>query len=108
MILLISISHAVGSHYPSVTQKSPKHPGHFRGLLNQMSQRNELTNLDYDDNEVKNEKGNVVGFTGSVTFTHQGIQRKFKSRGVHTTKSSAYESAAEEAFNAIGEKLMRY
>ena len=73
-----------------------------------MSQCNELTYLSYAEIKVKNEKGNVVGFTGVVTFTHQGIQRKFKSRGVHTTKSSAYESAAEEAFNAIGEWLMRY
>ena len=103
VILLISITLAVGSNYPSLTQKSAKHPGHFRGLLNQISQRDELTSLGYAEIENRNEKGNLVGFTGVVTFTHQGIPKKFKSRGVHATKSSAQESAAEEAFNTIGE-----
>ena len=104
LILLISIALAVGPSFltqPPATQKSPQHPGHFRGLLNQLFQGNKITSPAYTETSTVDE-ANVVRFIGVVTFTHQVNPKKFTSRGVHTTKVSAHESAAEQAYITIG------
>ena len=70
--------------------------GFYRGQLHQLSQRGEEKHMQYE------ERDHDKGFTAAVTFMQQGSLKKFQSRGVHTSKSSADESAAECAVSRIG------
>ena len=109
LILLISIALAVGPSFltqPPATQKSPQHPGHFRGLLNQLFQGNKITSPHVYTETSTVDEPNVVRFIGVATFTHQGTPKRFTSRGVHTTKVSALESAAEQAYITIGKSAI--
>ena len=110
LILFMSIALAVGPSFltqPPATQKSPQHPGHFRGLLNQLFQGNKITSPAYTETSTVDEV-NVVRFIGVVTFSHQGTPKRFTSRGVHTNKVSALESAAEQAYITIGTSAGSY
>ena len=60
-----------------------------------MSQSDEITRPVYTETSTVDE-ANVVRFIGVITFSHQGTPKRFTSRGVHTNKASAHESAAEQ------------
>ena len=66
-----------------------------------MFQCNKITSPVYTETSTVDEP-NVVRFIGVVTFSHQGTPKRFTSRGVHTDKASAHESAAEQAYITIG------